>query len=171
MGEGVHNNESFVTFTFETSTIHTSTIIPSTIKTYITETSIALTHMASPLTTSIQVSTISPTYSIIMHDPITTVFFSHPIEAERMIPDEEPVDDEITVSFVNLQFDPEEENDPDDLIMPGKQFKILNSKINFLLQLQADTGGKNFMTVVEMKSLLKKQENHIQSLVESIEQK
>ncbi|CAH1449526.1 unnamed protein product [Lactuca virosa] len=106
-----------------------------------------------------------------MHEPITNLFSSQPTEAERMIHDEEPNDDEIMVSFVDLQFNPGEENVPEDLIMSGKHFKIFNSKINSLLQLQEDIEGRNFVTRVEMEYLLKSQENRFRSLVESIEQK
>lgn len=75
------------------------------------------------------------------------------------------------VSFVDLQFDPEEENVPDEMIMLGKQVKILNSKLNSLLQIQVDTGGRNFEIEVNMEYLLKSQENRFRSLEESIEQK
>ncbi|CAI9265557.1 unnamed protein product [Lactuca saligna] len=49
---------------------------------------------------------------------------------------DDPNDDEIMVSFANLEFDPEEENVPDNMIMSSKQFRILNNKINSLLQIQ-----------------------------------
>lgn len=61
-----------------------------------------------------------------------------------MIQNKEPNDDHILVSFVDLYFGPEDENIPDKLIMSGKQFKIINSKINSLLQIQADTGEKKY---------------------------
>lgn len=72
-----------------------------------------------------------------------------------MIHDEEPSDDEIMVSFVDLQFDHEEDNVLDNLIMSGEQFKILNSKINYLLQIKADIGGRNFVTDIKMEYFLK----------------
>ncbi|CAH1421301.1 unnamed protein product [Lactuca virosa] len=49
--------------------------------------------------------------------------------------------------------------------------KILNNKINSLLQIQADNGGRKFVTGVEMEYLLKSRENCFRSLVESLEQK
>ncbi|CAI9297224.1 unnamed protein product [Lactuca saligna] len=52
-----------------------------------------------------------------MHESITTLFSSQSNEAERMIHDEEPNDDEIMVPFADLQFYPKEENVPDNLIM------------------------------------------------------
>ncbi|CAI9264910.1 unnamed protein product [Lactuca saligna] len=58
-----------------------------------------------------------------MHESITTLFSSQSTEAERMIHVEEPDDDEIMVSFVDRQFDPEEENVPDNLIMSVTKLK------------------------------------------------
>ncbi|CAI9298410.1 unnamed protein product [Lactuca saligna] len=78
----------------------------------------------------------SPKYSGIIHEPITTLFSSQSTDIEKVVHEEEPNDDDIMVSFVNLQFDPNEENVPDNLIMSRKEFKILNSKINYLLQIQ-----------------------------------
>lgn len=42
--------------------------------------------------------------------------------------------------LVDIEFDSEEENIPDHMLMSGKQFKILNQKLNLFLQLQAATG-------------------------------
>ncbi|CAI9268870.1 unnamed protein product [Lactuca saligna] len=88
--EGVQKNESSITYTFEASTIISSIIENSTVAT-----STTLPQISSPLTTSVPVSTISPTYSTIMHEPITTLFSSQSTEAEIMIHEEEPNDDEI----------------------------------------------------------------------------
>lgn len=63
------------------------------------------------------------------------------------------------VSFLELQFNPKEEDIPNDIIMSSKQFKILNSKMNYLLQFMADTGGKNYVNRVEFDYLLKDQES------------
>lgn len=54
-----------------------------------------------------------------------------------MIHEEEEADDDdnVMVSFADLQFYQEEEEILDNLIMSGKQFKILNSKMNLILQL------------------------------------
>lgn len=57
------------------------------------------------------------------------------------------------------------------MIMSGNQFKIINNKINYLLQLQANTRGRNFVTGVEMEYLFKSQENRLQSLVKISDQK
>lgn len=54
-----------------------------------------------------------------MHEPIATVFSSQSTKPE-MIHNDELGDDEIMVTFSDIQFDPEEENILDDLIMSGK---------------------------------------------------
>lgn len=45
------------------------------------------------------------------------------------------------VSFADVQFDHEEDNIPNHMLMSGKKFKILNRKLNSLLQLQANAGS------------------------------
>ncbi|CAI9259194.1 unnamed protein product [Lactuca saligna] len=95
IGEGVKINESSFISTTGTSSIKTSTIISYTIENSIVETSTTLPPITSPITTSILVSTTSPTYSTIMHELITTLFSTQSTEAGRMIHDEEPSDDEI----------------------------------------------------------------------------
>ncbi|CAI9286819.1 unnamed protein product [Lactuca saligna] len=104
-----------------------------------------------------------------MHEPIVIIFSSQYTEAEKVVHNVKPNDDDVMVSFVDLQFDYEEENIPDDLIMSGKQFKILNSKINSLLQIQADTGGKYFVAEFEMEYLMKAPETRLRNLIEGIE--
>ena len=63
------------------------------------------------------------------------------------------------VSFGYLQFDPEVENIPDHMLMSGKQFKILNHKLNSLLWIQADIGIRNTVSDIEVDVLLKAQEH------------
>ena len=63
---------------------------------------------------------ISPTYTTIMHEPITALSSSQSTEAEIAILDAKPNDDDVIVSFADLQFNPQEDNVPDDMIMPGK---------------------------------------------------
>ncbi|CAH1412920.1 unnamed protein product [Lactuca virosa] len=133
------------------------------------DTSISLPTFSSHIPYSLPVSTISPTYSTIMHEPITTLFYSQSIEVERIVQDDEPNDDDIMISFADLQFDLEEYNIPDNMIMLGKQFKILNNKLNSLLLIQAHTGGRNVIFGVEIEYMLKSQENRLRSLVENIE--
>ncbi|CAI9289560.1 unnamed protein product [Lactuca saligna] len=75
------------------------------------------------------------------------------------------------VSFAKIQFNPEEEDIFDDLIMSGKQFKILNSKMNSLFQIVADNEGKHYVTGTEMDYLMKAQESQLRNLIADIEQK
>ncbi|CAH1425566.1 unnamed protein product [Lactuca virosa] len=104
-----------------------------------------------------------------MHDLINTFFFSQSTEGGRTVHDDEPNDDDIMVSFADLEFDPEEDNVPDIMLMAGKHFKILNNKLNYLLQIQDDTKGRNSMSAVEVVYLLKSQESRLRSMVENIE--
>ncbi|CAI9288637.1 unnamed protein product [Lactuca saligna] len=60
------------------------------------------------------------------------------------------------VSFAKIQFDLEE-NIPDHMLMFGKQFKILNQKLNSLLQLQANAGSRNSVSGIEVDVILKAQ--------------
>ncbi|CAI9264755.1 unnamed protein product [Lactuca saligna] len=98
----VHNNESIVTSTFTTS--------------------IALPPPSSPIPTFVPVSTISPTFSGIMQEPIATIFSSQSTKKSQH--ENETNDEDVMVSFVDLQFDLEEENILDEMTMLEKQFKI-----------------------------------------------
>lgn len=55
-----------------------------------------------------------------MHEPITTLFSSQSTEPNIFVHDEEPNDDEIMLSFADLQLDLEEDNVPDNILMFGK---------------------------------------------------
>ncbi|CAH1453127.1 unnamed protein product [Lactuca virosa] len=55
--------------------------------------------------------------------------------------------------------------------MSGKKFKILNSKINFLLQVTTDTGGKHYVTGVKVEYMTNAQESCLRDLNEGIENK
>ncbi|CAI9280023.1 unnamed protein product [Lactuca saligna] len=61
-------------------------------------------------------------------------------------------------SFDDLKFDLEEEDIPYHMLMSGKKFKILNKKLKSILQSQADAGGGNFVSSVELDVMLKAQE-------------
>lgn len=73
-------------------------------------------------------------------------------------------------SFANIEFDPIEEDIPDHMTMYGKKFKILNQKINSLIQLQDDGGGKNSVSGIEMEVMLKVQERRIQDKLDLLNQ-
>ncbi|CAI9299024.1 unnamed protein product [Lactuca saligna] len=51
--------------------------------------------------------------------------------------------------FVDLKFDSEEQNFPYHMLMSTKQFKILNRKLNYILQSQPDYGAKNSISDVK----------------------
>ncbi|CAI9285215.1 unnamed protein product [Lactuca saligna] len=58
----------------------------------------------------------------------------------------------------NLVSNQEEEDIPDHMLMSGKQFKILNKKLNSILQSQADAGDQNSVSSIEVDVMLKAQE-------------
>lgn len=117
-GDGVSSSQAqgtsdsiIVSFTFETTYIDTSTTLP-------------LFH--SSISTSLPQSTISPTFQNIINQPITSLFPSQTTEGPTSIPDNTIEDDDVCISFADLQFDPEDEDIPDHMLMSGKQFNILN---------------------------------------------
>ncbi|CAI9285071.1 unnamed protein product [Lactuca saligna] len=58
-------------------------------------------------------------------------------------------------TFEELEFDDEEENFPDHMIMSMKQFKILIKKLNYIIQSQVDTVGNNSVLGMAIDGLLK----------------
>lgn len=72
------------------------------------------------------------------------------------------------MSFTGLQFDPEEQNIPDEIIISKKHFKILNSKTNSILQFFADIRSKHYVSEFEVDSLLKAQESRLHSLINDV---
>ncbi|CAH1425495.1 unnamed protein product [Lactuca virosa] len=100
-------------------------------------------------------STVSPTFEKVMQEPITILFSSQSTDAEKTIHEEEINDDDVMVSFVDLEFNPNEDDVPDEAIMSGKQFKIFNSKMNSIFQFLNDRTGKSSVSSSEVKFLLK----------------
>ncbi|CAI9303783.1 unnamed protein product [Lactuca saligna] len=98
-----------------------------------------------------------------MQEPIATLFFSQLTNHEKNITEHEVNEDDAMVSFAELQFNPDEEDILDNFIMSGKKFKILNSKMNSILQFLADTGRKNSVSGVEVEYLLKYQESRLKT--------
>lgn len=94
-----------------------------------------------------------------MHQPINLLFSSQSTEGEKTVPKSEQDDDDVMVYFAKIQFDPEEDNIPNHMLMPGKQFKILNHKLNSLLQIQEDTGIQNSVSWIEVDVMRKSQEH------------
>ncbi|CAI9282432.1 unnamed protein product [Lactuca saligna] len=63
-------------------------------------------------------------------------------------------------TFKALHFDNFEEHFPDHMLMTMKQFKIMNSKLNSILQSQADVGSDG-VTSLEVDSLMKLMEGQV----------
>ena len=88
-----------------------------------------------PTSTNSPASTHSPTFDNIMQQPITSLFSSQSTEGPNTVNDDETDHGGFDGSFSDIEFDRNEEDIPDHMMMPGKQFKILNQKLNSLLQL------------------------------------
>ncbi|CAI9287135.1 unnamed protein product [Lactuca saligna] len=108
----------------------------------------------------------SPTFDHIINQPITSLFSSQSTDPLKSVGDTETDDGGFGGTFDDLEFDPEEEDTPNHMLMFGKhvtagfyqQFKILNKKLNSILQSQADVGGRNFVSSIEVDVMLKAQE-------------
>ncbi|CAI9286228.1 unnamed protein product [Lactuca saligna] len=159
-GEGVTNLEAQGTTSTTTSLIPISLILSSTIETSRVDTSTTLPPFHTPISSSLPASTISTTYSNIMNQPVTSLFSSQSTKGETSIPEDDHDADDVMVSFIEIQFDPEEDNIPDQIHMSGKQIKILNHKLNSLLQIQDDIGGRNTIIGIEELRLVAK-EHHL----------
>ncbi|CAI9286844.1 unnamed protein product [Lactuca saligna] len=66
-------------------------------------------------------------------------------------------------------FDLKEDNFLDHILMPRKQFKIMNQNLNSLLKLQVDSGSQNVVSRIEVDVLLQAQENRLRMVIEKIE--
>ncbi|CAI9298402.1 unnamed protein product [Lactuca saligna] len=93
-------------------------------------------------------TTESPTSANIISQPFTTLFPSQstdpptttsPIKDSFM--DTENESEGFGGTFENLEFDDDEADFLDHMLMMMKQFKILNTKLNSIIQSQADLGG------------------------------
>ncbi|CAI9284827.1 unnamed protein product [Lactuca saligna] len=106
-----------------------------------------------------------------MDQPITSLFPSQSSDGLKSTSEVARDDDDYMVSFGDLQFDPEEEGIPDHMLISRKQFKILNRKLNSLLQIQADTGSRHSVSGIEDDVLLKAQEHRLKTFMEQIDMK
>ncbi|CAI9303293.1 unnamed protein product [Lactuca saligna] len=103
-----------------------------------------------------------------MDQPFTTLFSTQSTDppnpsspvAETMDVDEETDNEGFGGTFEALSFDKPEEDFPDHMLMTMKQFKILNSKLNSILQSQADVGSVG-ITIMEVDSIIKELESRI----------
>ncbi|CAI9265787.1 unnamed protein product [Lactuca saligna] len=99
--------------------------------------------------------TYSRTFTQILNQPFTTLFSSQFTDPPKS--DEPPThseeseneDTEFGCMFTDLEFDEEEENFPDHMLMSMKQFKIMNKKLNSVTQSQVDMGGNSESQLLE----------------------
>lgn len=85
------------------------------------------------------------------------------------IVNEQDDEDDITARYVESKFNIEEDDVPDNAIMSGKQFKILKSKLNLILQFVNDSSQKFVVSGVEFEYLLKSQESRTKALIEGVD--
>lgn len=115
----------------------------------------------------------SPTFDHVINHPFTSLFSSQSTDPPKSINDNETDDGGFGGTFADIEFDTEEEDIPDHMLMSWKQFKILNKKLNFILQSQADAGGSNYVSSIEVDVMLKAQEvrlfNKVSSLIQESE--
>ncbi|CAI9286904.1 unnamed protein product [Lactuca saligna] len=79
------------------------------------------------------------------------------------------IEEEERVDFDDLEFDSEEENIEYHAIMLGKQYKILNSKLNMILQFLNDyVGSSSSINKEDVEFLLKSQESKMKFLANNV---
>lgn len=88
------------------------------------------TNSLPPFVSKVITTTSSPTFENILDQPITSLFASQSTDPPKVISNDETDGGGFGGSFADLEFDPEEENISDHLLMSGKQFQILNRKLN-----------------------------------------
>ncbi|XP_052619606.1 uncharacterized protein LOC128125976 [Lactuca sativa] len=141
------------------------------------ETTLPINLSASLPISSENISTSLPPFSLPTTTITTSSIFDHPLQhpfttlfpsqsPETPQPSQPMSDDEnegggFGGTFEALHFDSEEEEIPDHMLMSGKQFKILNRKLNAIIQSQVDSGSKSTMTGLEVEYLLKEVKKRI----------
>ncbi|CAI9271247.1 unnamed protein product [Lactuca saligna] len=106
-------------------------------------------------------TTDSPTFANIISQPFTTLFPSQstdpqtttsPIKDSFM--DTENESEGFGETFENLEFNEEETDFPNHMLLTMKQFKILNINLNSIIQSQADLGGGRSVSSLEVDGML-----------------
>ena len=121
---------------------NSTVIISSSLETSTISINTYLTPFDSTISITLPQSTNYPTFDNTLNQQITSLFSLQSTEGHKSIPEDDTTEDgEFMGSFVEIQFDLEEKNIPEHILMFGKQFKTLKRKLNSLLQLQADEGG------------------------------
>lgn len=87
-----------------------------------------------PFIQHISTTTTSPTFDQELKQPITKIFQSQSTDPPKPNSDDETDGEGFRGTFADLEFDSGEENIADHMLMSGKQFKILNRKLNSILQ-------------------------------------
>lgn len=112
---------------------------------------------------------LNPQLQNILNNPITPLFPSQSTEGPKCVSDNKTEDDNVCVSFANIQFDPEEENIPDHMLMSSKHFKILNCKLSSLCQFQANAGSRHSVSGIEVDVMLNSQEIRLKSIMDQMD--
>lgn len=88
-------------------------------------------------------TTNSPTFATILNQPFITLFSSQSTDPPKSTEDTDNKEGGFGGTFEELEFDEEEETFPDHMLMTIKQLKILNKKMNSIIQSKADMGKVN----------------------------
>ncbi|CAI9274653.1 unnamed protein product [Lactuca saligna] len=99
-------------------------------------------------------TTESPTFENIINQPFTSILSSQSTDPPRSM-EESKNERGFGGTFETLEFDDEEEDFPDHMLMSMKQFKIMNKKMNSIIQSQADMGGSSSVSSFELDGLMK----------------
>ncbi|CAI9295061.1 unnamed protein product [Lactuca saligna] len=110
-----------------------------------------------PLTST----TVSPTFEHILNQPFTSIFPSQSTDTPKPSSPTDTDNEGFGGTFKNMEFNEDEEEFPDHMLMTMKQYKILNQKLNSIIQPQADLGGSSSISSLEVDSMLKMFESRI----------
>ncbi|KAL7609165.1 hypothetical protein Lser_V15G10960 [Lactuca serriola] len=124
---------------------------------------------------SLHVTTLSNTSSIFEHalqNPFTTLFPSQ--SPENPQPSQQLSDTEVEGGAFggvldDIPFDSDEEDIPDHMLMTGKQFKILNQKLETIIQTQADSGKMSSISAMEVDIMIKGAEKRIMGKIDKLD--
>ncbi|CAI9270043.1 unnamed protein product [Lactuca saligna] len=117
----------------------------------ITNTFVSLPPYIIPTTSTTE----SPTFENIVNQPFTSIFSSQSTDPSKKLEEFENEEGGFGGTFEHMVFDDEEEDFPDHMLMSMKQFKILNKKLNSIIQSQADMGGGSSVSSFEINRLMK----------------
>ncbi|CAI9276733.1 unnamed protein product [Lactuca saligna] len=118
---------------------NTTFVISSSLPTSVLDTTVSLPPYIVPNTSQNPSFSHSPIFGNSIQQPITSLFPSQSPDEPQAV----------------------KEDEMDDGGVIGKQFKFLNRKLNSLLQLQANAGGKNLICALDVDVMLQAQEHCI----------